>query len=130
MRWVQAATGRVAAAFVWSKSLQSHLPEANFSLWRSSRALEEGHLGKIGLKGAASEMLESSAERRVVSSPCNTASRAGPKKSSDAAGEYTRGTVTPKHALAFPSMIGHRGGSPLAGRCRPVFITLLERPST
>jgi hypothetical protein len=90
-----------AAAFVWSKSLQSHLPEANFSLWRSS-ALEAGHLGKIGLKGAASEMLESSPERRVVSSPCNTASRAGLKESSDAAGEYTCGTVTPNTRSRFP----------------------------
>jgi hypothetical protein len=100
------------------------IPDQSLALFR-----DRAHMQHF-LTGAASEMLESSAERRVVSPPCNTASRAGPKKSSDAAGEYTLGTVTPKHALAFPSMIGHRGGSPLAGRCRPVFITLLERPST
>ena len=56
--------------------------------------------------------------------------RAGPKKSRAAAREYPSRMVPPKHAPALPSLIGHRGNSPPAGRCGPSFITLFERPST
>jgi hypothetical protein len=50
VRWAQAATGRVAAALFGKESLQSHLPGANFRLWRRSRAAGGGPSGKDRLK--------------------------------------------------------------------------------
>jgi hypothetical protein len=44
---VSGRDGAGSGSVFWRKSLKSHLPGANFSFWRSSRAPEARHLGKI-----------------------------------------------------------------------------------
>jgi hypothetical protein len=85
--WLQAATGRVAAAFFGEKPCNRTFRGLISASWRRSRAPEAGHLGKIGYKRSRGQIVgEDDSGAVVVRGPTG----------------YNRPPVPPAHQRAIP----------------------------